>query len=202
MVVCSMHRLPCTHVPQHRPLGACAGCPASTPARVHLQACAALADVCAVLLAVPHPTLSHVRPTDRDAAGLPNVPGPPPTPAQAHPADVADLPKRAGLPSQPLRRHILQPCRCWSPKRAGLRSQPLRRYILQTYARPDIVFTHGEGARMYDAYGKEYLDFSAGIAVNALGECRCCVDDGGCAVVLRGKGIPRLLGRHRRERAG
>ena len=44
------------------------------------------------------------------------------------------------------------------------------RYILQTYARPDIVFTHGEGARMYDAYGKEYLDFAAGIAVNALGE--------------------------------
>lgn len=46
-----------------------------------------------------------------------------------------------------------------------------RRYILQTYARPDIVFTHGEGARMYDAYGKEYLDFAAGIAVNALGGC-------------------------------
>lgn len=60
----------------------------------------------------------------------------------------------------------------------------LCRYILQTYARPDIVFTHGEGARMYDAYGKEYLDFAAGIAVNALGEpaaalwvlpaCGCC----------------------------
>ncbi|KAI7843566.1 hypothetical protein COHA_002808 [Chlorella ohadii] len=44
-----------------------------------------------------------------------------------------------------------------------------KKYILQTYARPDIVFTHGEGARMYDAYGKEYLDFAAGIAVNALG---------------------------------
>lgn len=45
------------------------------------------------------------------------------------------------------------------------------RYILQTYVRPDIVFVHGEGARMYDAAGKEYLDFAAGIAVNALGEC-------------------------------
>ncbi|KAI3423888.1 hypothetical protein D9Q98_009722 [Chlorella vulgaris] len=44
-----------------------------------------------------------------------------------------------------------------------------KKYILQTYARPDIVFTHGEGARMWDAYGKEYLDFAAGIAVNALG---------------------------------
>ena len=24
---------------------------------------------------------------------------------------------------------------------------------------------------MYDAFGKEYLDFAAGIAVNALGQC-------------------------------
>lgn len=44
------------------------------------------------------------------------------------------------------------------------------RYIVQTYARPELVFTHAEGARMYDAHGKEYLDFAAGIAVNALGE--------------------------------
>ena len=40
---------------------------------------------------------------------------------------------------------------------------------MQTYVRPKLVFTHGEGARMYDAAGKEYLDFAAGIAVNALG---------------------------------
>ncbi|CAK0784838.1 hypothetical protein CVIRNUC_008043 [Coccomyxa viridis] len=44
-----------------------------------------------------------------------------------------------------------------------------KKYIMQTYARPDLVFTHGEGARLYDAHGKEYLDFAAGIAVNALG---------------------------------
>ncbi len=43
------------------------------------------------------------------------------------------------------------------------------RYVLQTYGRPDIVFTHGDGVRMYDLFGKEYLDFAAGIAVNALG---------------------------------
>lgn len=40
---------------------------------------------------------------------------------------------------------------------------------MQTYARPEVVFTRGEGARLYDAHGKEYLDFAAGIAVNALG---------------------------------
>jgi hypothetical protein len=44
------------------------------------------------------------------------------------------------------------------------------KYVLQTYARPaDLVLTHGHGSKVYDLSGKEYLDFSAGIAVNALG---------------------------------
>ena len=44
------------------------------------------------------------------------------------------------------------------------------KYVLQTYARPpELVFTHGQGCKMYDVSGKEYLDFAAGIAVNALG---------------------------------
>ncbi|CAD7697600.1 unnamed protein product [Ostreobium quekettii] len=42
-------------------------------------------------------------------------------------------------------------------------------FILQTYARPDVVFARGEGTRLYDTEGREYLDFAAGIAVNALG---------------------------------
>lgn len=45
----------------------------------------------------------------------------------------------------------------------------LYRYVVQTYVRPEVVFTHAEGVRMYDAEDKEYLDFAAGIAVNALG---------------------------------
>lgn len=44
---------------------------------------------------------------------------------------------------------------------------------MQTYVRPDIVFTHAEGARMWDAHGKEYLDFAAGIAVNSVGKVTC-----------------------------
>lgn len=43
------------------------------------------------------------------------------------------------------------------------------KYILQTYARAPIVLTHGSGARVWDADGKEYIDMAAGIAVNALG---------------------------------
>ena len=33
----------------------------------------------------------------------------------------------------------------------------------------DTVFTDGKGAYLYDADGKEYLDFMGGIAVNCLG---------------------------------
>ena len=42
-------------------------------------------------------------------------------------------------------------------------------YLLHTYNRYPIVFDHGEGVRLYDADGKEYLDFCSGIAVFALG---------------------------------
>lgn len=42
-------------------------------------------------------------------------------------------------------------------------------YILHTYNRFPVVFEKGEGVCLYDTEGKEYLDFAAGIAVNALG---------------------------------
>lgn len=42
-------------------------------------------------------------------------------------------------------------------------------YVVQTYLRPEIVFSHGKGAFLYDLTGKEYLDFTSGIAVTALG---------------------------------
>ena len=43
------------------------------------------------------------------------------------------------------------------------------RHLMNTYKRPPIVFTGGRGCRVYDSTGREYLDFLAGIAVNALG---------------------------------
>ena len=42
-------------------------------------------------------------------------------------------------------------------------------HLLHTYNRYPIVFDHADGVRLYDADGKEYLDFCAGIAVYALG---------------------------------
>jgi acetylornithine/N-succinyldiaminopimelate aminotransferase len=43
------------------------------------------------------------------------------------------------------------------------------KYLLPTYKRQSIVMTHGKGAYVFDSTGKKYLDFLAGIAVNALG---------------------------------
>src|SRR5215472_3820069 len=41
--------------------------------------------------------------------------------------------------------------------------------VLPTYAREDVAFVRGEGAYLFDENGDRYLDFAAGIAVNALG---------------------------------
>ncbi|MCL6429719.1 MAG: aspartate aminotransferase family protein [Anaerolineae bacterium] len=44
-----------------------------------------------------------------------------------------------------------------------------QRYVLGTYKRAPFVLERGEGAYLYDARGRRYLDMVAGIAVNALG---------------------------------
>lgn len=41
--------------------------------------------------------------------------------------------------------------------------------ILHTYNRFPVVFEKGDGVYLYDVEGRKYLDFAAGIAVNALG---------------------------------
>ncbi|KAF4602322.1 acetylornithine aminotransferase [Pleurotus pulmonarius] len=43
------------------------------------------------------------------------------------------------------------------------------KYILPVYARPQFALSHGKGCWVWDVDGNKYLDFSAGIAVNALG---------------------------------
>ena len=37
-------------------------------------------------------------------------------------------------------------------------------YVMPTYA-PKMLFTRGQGSRLWDADGNEYLDFATGIAV-------------------------------------
>jgi acetylornithine aminotransferase len=41
--------------------------------------------------------------------------------------------------------------------------------VMNTFGKPKLVLTRGEGARVWDAEGNEYLDLLGGIAVNALG---------------------------------
>jgi len=41
--------------------------------------------------------------------------------------------------------------------------------LMPTYARFPVAFIRGEGARLFDAEDREYLDFSSGIGVNSIG---------------------------------
>jgi acetylornithine/N-succinyldiaminopimelate aminotransferase len=52
-----------------------------------------------------------------------------------------------------------------SPATAGLER------LLPTYARADLTLVRGDGCRVWDAGGREYLDFGGGIAVVTLGHC-------------------------------
>ncbi len=45
------------------------------------------------------------------------------------------------------------------------------KYMFPTYARFPVSIIKGEGCRVWDEQGKEYLDFVGGIAVCALGHC-------------------------------
>ncbi|MQL51105.1 acetylornithine transaminase [Desulfofundulus thermobenzoicus] len=48
-------------------------------------------------------------------------------------------------------------------------------YVMHTYGRLPLALVRGEGARVWDADGKEYLDFVAGLAVCSLGHCHPAV---------------------------
>lgn len=49
------------------------------------------------------------------------------------------------------------------------------RYLMRTYKRGAVDFVRGEGVHLYDADGKQYLDFLAGISVCSLGHCHPAV---------------------------
>ena len=44
-------------------------------------------------------------------------------------------------------------------------------HVLPTYARVDLAFERGEGVWLITASGERYIDFTSGVAVNALGHC-------------------------------
>ncbi len=46
-----------------------------------------------------------------------------------------------------------------------------KQYVASTYARFNVAFERGEGSRLYDIDGKEYIDCASGIGVNIFGVC-------------------------------
>ena len=44
-----------------------------------------------------------------------------------------------------------------------------RDHVVPAYARQPVAFVRGDGARLWDADGAEYLDFQTGLAVTSLG---------------------------------
>ncbi len=51
------------------------------------------------------------------------------------------------------------------------------RYVMPTYAKSPVEFVRGEGARLWDAEGREYLDFFAGLSVHNAGHCHPKITD-------------------------
>jgi predicted acetylornithine/succinylornithine family transaminase len=55
-----------------------------------------------------------------------------------------------------------------------------QKYFMRTFKRMPLTVVRGEGVRVWDEDGKEYLDFTSGWAVNALGHCHPAVVDAVC----------------------
>ena len=50
-------------------------------------------------------------------------------------------------------------------------------YVMPTYGRYPLAFVRGAGVHVWDADGKEYLDFGGGIAVNVLGHAHPAITE-------------------------
>src|SRR6516225_8806753 len=74
------------------------------------------------------------------------------------------MPQYNTMRCRPERRHIS------FPRIVGLTMSSVQTsHLLPTYARVDLAFERGEGAWLIATNGDRYLDFTSGVAVNALG---------------------------------
>ncbi|MDQ6810489.1 MAG: aminotransferase class III-fold pyridoxal phosphate-dependent enzyme, partial [Actinomycetota bacterium] len=60
-----------------------------------------------------------------------------------------------------------------------------RTSVISTYERFPVQFVRGEGARLWDADGQEYLDFLCGISVTSIGHCHPRVVEAVCEQAAR-----------------
>ncbi|KAH7931304.1 acetylornithine and succinylornithine aminotransferase [Leucogyrophana mollusca] len=98
------------------------------------------------------------------------------------------------LPTSPSTRY-LEPTHNFSPSSQSPETATAlslgEQYILPVYARPPFVLSHGRGSWVWDTDGRKYLDFSAGIAVNALGHADPGVLEVAATLFLREAGTMR-----------
>ncbi len=65
--------------------------------------------------------------------------------------------------------------------------------IMPTYGPPTVQFLRGEGVRLWDATGKEYLDFLSGLAVTSLGHSHPAVAEAISTQALRLQHVSNLF---------
>ncbi|KAK2466469.1 hypothetical protein APHAL10511_002111 [Amanita phalloides] len=75
----------------------------------------------------------------------------------------------ASLPSAPSTKYSETTCKFARLPETKEFIKNSSQYLLPVYARPNLVLSHGKGSYVWDTEGNKFLDFSAGIAVNALG---------------------------------
>ena len=59
-------------------------------------------------------------------------------------------------------------------------SKVMTTHLMNAYTRAELEAVRGEGCYLFDAEGRQYLDFLSGVAVNALGHCHPALVDALC----------------------
>ncbi|KAB7675917.1 aspartate aminotransferase family protein [Plesiomonas shigelloides] len=66
---------------------------------------------------------------------------------------------------------LLSPLTALSPRASAVKRACFDQLMVPCYAPAAFIPVRGQGSRVWDQQGKEYIDFTGGIAVNALGHC-------------------------------
>lgn len=66
--------------------------------------------------------------------------------------------------------------------------------LMPTYGAPSVMFVRGEGSRLWDSEGNEYLDFLSGLAVTSLGHSHPAVADALASQARRLLHVSNLFG--------
>jgi acetylornithine/N-succinyldiaminopimelate aminotransferase len=66
------------------------------------------------------------------------------------------------------------------------------RHVMPTYGKGPVEFVRGEGCRLWDADGREYLDFFAGLSVHNAGHCHPRIVGAICEQAGRLAGVSNL----------